>query len=167
MKFTVTQSVAVPPARAIAAYGSADFYDVRDQEGDVGVRGVVDRKESDDRVRIDVRFAFTGSVSGAVRAVVDPEKMTWVTKIELVPDLARATWDVVPDHYPSLLSASGMHRFEPAGDGPAGTTVHVEGELTVHVPFVGGTVERAIVTGLRTYIEEEVASLATWGGEAP
>jgi len=57
---------------------------------------------------------------------------------------------------PDRLTASGTYRFEEGPDGPASTLVRVEGDLKVRVPLVGGTVERVIVSGLRSYIEAEV-----------
>ena len=75
-----------------------------------------------DRVLLEVRFAFTGSVSPAVRAVVDPGKMSWITRTELLLAEGRSSWTVLPDHYPDRLSASGTYRFEEGGG-----TRHVRG----------------------------------------
>ena len=106
-----------------------------------------------------MRFAFTGSVSPAVRAVVDPAKMSWITRTEVRPAEARTDWAVLPDHYPDRLSASGSYRFEPGTTGRPARSSSVEGDLKVHVPIVGRSVERVIVSGLARYIEDEVASI--------
>ena len=113
---------------------------------------------------LEVRFAFTGSVSPAVRAVVDPAKMSWVTRTEIVPAEHRSSWTVVPDHYPDRLRASGTYRFEAGDDGPDSCTVAVDGDLKVRVPLVGGSVEKVIVGDLHAYIADEVAGIAGWGG---
>jgi Protein of unknown function (DUF2505) len=164
VKFAVGQAVAVPPARAMAAYGSPAFYEGRPARDNIEVREVVHHEDAGDRVLLEVRFAFTGSVSAAVRAVIDPAKMTWITRTELLPALARSSWVVVPDHYPDRLSASGSYRFEEGDAGPDSTEVEVEGELKVHVPIVGRSVERVIVSSLRAYIAEEVAGIPGWDG---
>ena len=164
MKISIRQAVAVPPARAVAAYGSPAFYQGRPRRDDIEVVEVVRHDDSGARVLIEVRFAFTGSVSPAVRAVIDPAKMSWVTRTEVRPDEARTVWEVLPDYYPDRLSASGGYRFEPGADGPANTVVSVDGELKVHVPIVGRSVERVIVSDLRAYIEEEVSSIPDLGG---
>ena len=122
MKITIRQAVAVPPARAIAAYGSPAFYEGRPIRDDIAVLEVVRHDDSGDRVLLEVRFAFTGSVSPAVRAVIDPAKMSWITRTEIHPDEARSDWVVLPDHYPDRLSASGTYRFEPGDDGPGSTS---------------------------------------------
>ena len=164
MKFAVRQAVAVPPARAMAAYGSPAFYEGRPARDDIAVRGVVRHEAAGDRILVEVRFAFTGSVSSAVRAVVDPGKMSWITQTEILLGEGRSSWVVLPDHYPDRLSASGTYRFEEGDTGPASTDVEVEGDLKIRVPIVGRSVERVIVSDLRAYIADEVAGIGDWTG---
>jgi hypothetical protein len=164
VKFAVRQAVAVPPARAIAAYGSPAFYEGRAARDDIAVREVVRHDATDDRILLEVRFAFTGSVSPAVRAVVDPGKMSWITRTEILLSEDRSSWVVLPDHYPDRLSASGVYRFEEGDDGPGTCDVEVEGDLKVRVPIVGRSVEKVIAGDLRAYIVDEVIGIADWEG---
>jgi hypothetical protein len=164
VKFAIRQVVAVPPDRAMAAYGSPDFYKVRPERDDIAVREVVRHEDAGDRIVLEVRLAFTGSLSPAVRAVVDPAKMSWITRTEILPAEARSSWVVLPDYYPDRLSASGAYRFDEGDGGPGTTDVEVEGDLKIRVPIVGRSVERVIVSGLRAYIADEVAGIADWGG---
>jgi len=159
VKIAIRQAVAVPPARAVAAYGTPSFYVGRPGRDDIAMVEVVRHDDLGERVLIEVRFAFTGSLSPAVRAVIDPAKMSWVTRTEVWPAEARTSWVVLPDHYPDRLSASGSYRFEEGDDGPDSTIVHVEGDLRVRVPLVGRSVERVIVTDLRQYIRDELAGI--------
>jgi hypothetical protein len=164
VKFATRQAVAVPPARAMAAYGSPAFSEGRPERDNIAVRDVVRHEATADRVLLEVRFAFTGSVSPAVRAVVDPAKMSWITRTEILLAEDRSSWVVLPDHYPDRLSASGVYRFE-VGDGGLGTCdVEVEGDVKVRVPLVGRSVEKVIVGDLRAYIADEVAGIAGWKG---
>jgi Protein of unknown function (DUF2505) len=162
VKFSIRQAVAVPPARAVAAYGTPAFYEGRPARDDIEVREVVRHQDTGDRVLLEVRFAFTGSVSPAVRAVVDPTKMSWITRTELVPAERRSSWTVLPDHYPDRLQASGTYRFGDGEAGPGTCEVEVEGDLRVRVPIVGRSVEKVIVGDLRAYIADEVAGIAGW-----
>jgi len=164
VKFSMQQAVAVPPARAMAAYGSPAFYQGRSARDDIAVREVVGREASGDRIMLKVRFAFTGSVSPAVRAVVDPAKMSWITQTEILLAEGRSSWVVLPDHYPDRLSASGVYRFEEGDAGPGTCDVEVEGDLKVRVPIVGRSVEKVIVGDLQAYIADEVAGIAHWEG---
>ncbi len=146
----------------MAAYGSADFYDGRPTRDDIAVREVVHREATGDRIVLEVRFAFTGSVSSAVRAVVDPQKMSWITQTEILLVERRSSWVVLPDHYPDRLSAAGTYRFEEGDGGPGTTEVEIEGELKIRVPIVGRSVEKVIVNDLQAYIADEVAGIADW-----
>ena len=98
-----------------------------------------------------VRWRFTAPLSPAVRAVIDPTRLSWVQ--ESNHDLVRRTvrFRMVPDHYPDRLTCTGEYRFEADG---AGSARVVEGDLRVKAPFVARTVEQAIVSGL----EEQLAS---------
>ena len=163
MRFAFRQAVAVTPARALAAYGSPAFYEGRPTRDDIEVVEVVGHEGSGSRVLIEVRYAFRGSLSPAVRAVVHQDKMSWVTRTEVLAAEARSRWVVLPDHYPDRLTASGEFHFEPGPDGPDTTVVAVDGELKVHVPVVGRSVERVIVDGLKSYLVDEVATIPQWG----
>jgi len=159
VKIAVAAPVAVAPAEVVAAYGSPTFYEGRAAREDIAVLGVVDHEDYGSRVVLEVHFAFVGSVSGAVRRVIDPTKMSWITRTELFPEERRSTWEVLPDHYPDRLTASGSYRFDEGTDGPSSTVVRVDGDLKVRVPLVGGSVERVIVSGLESYIKGEVQDI--------
>jgi hypothetical protein len=159
MRFSIDQNVAVAPEVAIAAYGNPAFYEGRPERDNISVLEVVRHEDTGARVLIEVRFKFSGSVSSAVRAIVDPHKMVWITRTEILVDEQRTTWKVLPDHYPDRLTSQGTYQFTPGPGGSDSTLVKVEGDLKVHVPIVGRTVERVIVSGLRSYIGAEVKSI--------
>jgi hypothetical protein len=160
VKFATTQAVAVPPSRAMAAYGSAAFYEGREARDHIEVLEVVRHEDTGSRLLMEVRFAFRGPISPAVQRVIDHNKMTWITRNEIRPDEARADWQVLPDHYPDRLKSSGVYTFDagPGGDEES-SVVGIEGELKVHVPLLGKSVERVIVSGLRKYFEAEVLTI--------
>ena len=163
MKFATTQAVAVPPATAMAAYGTPAFYEGRPVRDHIEVLEVVRHEDTGARVLMEVRFAFRGPISPAVQRVIDRNNMSWITRNEIRPDEARADWQVLPDHYPDRLNATGVYTFEPGADGPDGagssSLVGIEGDLKVHVPLLGKSVERVIVSGLRKYFEAEVLTI--------
>jgi hypothetical protein len=157
VRFSIDQDVAVTPEVALAAYANPSFYEGRPPRDNISVVEVVSHEDTGSRILIEVRFKFTGSVSSAVRAVVDPNKMSWITRTEVRPQERITNWKVLPDHYPDRLTGSGNYLF--SGRGAESTTIKVEGEFKVHVPIVGRTVERVIVSGLRSYIAAEVTGI--------
>jgi hypothetical protein len=158
VRFTLDQRVDVAPDVAVAAYANPAFFEGRAPRDNISVLEVPRCVRSGDRVELEVRFRFTGAVSSAVRAVVDPKKMTWVTRSDIDLGAGRSQWKIVPDHYPDRLSGSGTYVFV-AGPGAGSTVVTLDGELKVHVPLLGRTVERVIVSGLRSYFGAEVKSI--------
>jgi hypothetical protein len=159
VKFSIDQAVPVDPDRAATAYATPAFYEGRAPRDNISVLEVAHYASDGDRVSLDVRFRFSGAVSGAVRAVVDPKKMCWVTQHRIDLAARHDEWTIVPDHYPDRLSGRGQYRFAEGADGADSAVVTLEGELSVHVPLVGRTVERVIVSGLRSYFGAEVTSI--------
>ena len=159
MNFSFDRDIGVSARTALRAYSSPSFYEGRETVDNVAVLEVVDHRDNGDTVLIAVRFKFTGSVSSAVKAIVDPDKMSWVTRTEVFIDEGRTNWVVLPDNYPDRLTGTGSYHFNEGAQGPDSTVIRVEGDLRVHVPIVGRTVERVIVSGLRSYIAAEVKSL--------
>jgi hypothetical protein len=144
----------------MAAYGSPAFYEGRQVRDHIEVLEVVRHEDTGTRLVMEVRFAFRGPISPAVQRFIDRNKMTWITHNEIRPDEARADWHVLPDHYPDRLAASGVYTFDPGpGDDGTSTVVGIEGDLKVHVPLFGKSVEKVIVSGLRNYFEAEVLTI--------
>ena len=85
--------------------------------------------------------------------------MTWITRTEISVPQRVSNWQVLPDHYPDRLKGSGTYTFKDGSDGPDSSVVTLAGELKVRVPLVGGTVERVIVNGLKSYFSAEVQGL--------
>jgi hypothetical protein len=160
VKFSTTQAVAVPPSRAMAAYGSPAFYEGRGVRDHIEVLEVVRHEDTGSRLLMEVRFAFRGPISPAVQRFIDHNKMTWITRNEIRPDEARADWVVLPDHYPDRLKSAGVYTFDAGPDGAGeSSVVGIEGDLKVHVPLLGKSVEKVIVSGLRNYFEAEVLTI--------
>jgi Protein of unknown function (DUF2505) len=159
VRFSINQSVAVTPAMAVAAYANPVFYGDRPPSGDISLVEVVSHEDSGSTALIEIRYRFTGSVSSAVKAVIDPTKISWVTRTEIDKDRCRTTFTVLPDHYPDRLDCSGSFVFASGDAGPDSTLITIEGDLKVHVFLVSRSAEQLIVKGLRAYLEAEVATL--------
>ena len=76
------------------------------------------------------------------------------------------TFRIVPDAYAGLLRCAGTVTVRAddagrAGDGEGSRRV-TEADLEVTVPFVGGSVERAIVSGLRDHAVAEARVVNDW-----
>lgn len=160
MRFTIEQRLEAPLERVEAALVDPAYLERLQSLPKLGRPTLVDRREDGDVVHQAVRYAFVGELSAAVRRVVDPQRLTWVEEATVDRTTHVTTWRIVPDHYGHLLRAHGTFLLEP--DGGGATRRVAEGELKVSVPFVGGKVEQAIVSGLREHAALEQDVLEEW-----
>jgi hypothetical protein len=125
----------------------------------LGSADVVGHSRAGDVVSVQVRYLFQAELSGAVTKVVDPTKLTWVEESECNLAAHHTVCAIKPDNYANLLSGEYEATVTAAGDGSLRT---VTGTLKVHVPLVGGKVERAIVGGLKENATAQTSLLADW-----
>ena len=142
-----------------AAYADPDLYAELGDLGPLGGAEVVDHAVDGDVVHLSVRWRFTGQLSGAVTAVVDPKRLTWVQVDEHDLERHEVRWQLRPDHYADRLQASGTYRFVTAA---GGTERRTDGQVKVRVPLVGGRVESALVSGLGEHLDDEVPVVERW-----
>ncbi|MGE3620785.1 MAG: DUF2505 family protein [Acidimicrobiia bacterium] len=146
MRFEVQQSFGADADAVARAYADPELYGALTDLPGLGRPEVVDHRARGGTVHLDVRWRFTGALSPAVTAVVDPDRLSWIERS--VHDLeARTTRiELHPDHYADRLRCSAQAEVVP--DGP-GARRSVHGDLRVRALLVAGAVERAIVSGLR------------------
>ena len=165
MHFDFTQRFQADIADVADAFCDPGYYEALAASPKLGTPEVLTRSVDGDRVVMRVRYRFAGELSSAARAVLDPDKLTWVE--ESTHDLAThaVTFVLKPDHYADRFSAKGSYRFEvdPADDGA--TIRSAQGDVKVRAPLVASAVERAIISGLKEHLlEEETLLVGFLGG---
>jgi hypothetical protein len=161
VKFRIEQRITAPLSAVEAALLDREFIAETASLPKLGSPEVLEQTRDGDRVHQRIRYRFTAELSSAVTRVIDPAKLTWVddTRYDLTSHTARHR--ILPDNYADRLQASYDVALEPLGDS---TRRVATGELTVHVPLVGGRVERAIVSGLEEHATAEAELLGRWVG---
>ena len=162
MRFTIEQRFSAPLDRVEAALVDPAYLEQLSALPKLGRPTLLERREDGGLVHQSVRYAFVGDLNAAVRRVVDPKRLTWVEEATTDLDTHVTTWRIVPDHYANLLRSHGTFRLEAVAGDVDGTRRTAEGELKVSVPFVGGRVEQAIVSGLREHAALEQDVLEEW-----
>lgn len=154
MKFRIQQRFTGTPDDVARAYADPDLYVALQQLPKPSKPDVVSHAVDGDVVTLEVRYRFAGELSSAARAVIDPNRLTWVERS--IHDLSArvTTFTMLPDHYADRFRCSGTYRFEAA---EPGTLRHGDGDLRVKVLLVAGPVEGAIVSGLKEHLIDEVA----------
>lgn len=163
MKFKIEQPIMCAMSSVEEAYLQPEFYARLGELDTIGAPEVL-KMAPDERdpevIQLQVRYCFTGNLSSAARAVIDPRKLTWVDHTELDKKLHEMRFRMVPDHYQDRLECHGRHRFESSPG--SRTTQIMEGEIEVRFPLVGGAVERAIIDGLKKNLVAEASIIQQW-----
>jgi hypothetical protein len=159
VQFSIEQTFELPLATVEDAYLDPSFLARMGDIPKLGRPQLLRTATDGPRVTQEVRYAFNGDVSSAVRRVVDPAKLTWVVVSTTDRSTHRTDFQIRPDNYANLLRCQGAYTLTDRG----ATTVRVQsGEIRVGVPLVGGKVERVIVSGWEDTAAAEVELLTEW-----
>lgn len=159
MRFRIEQRLPASVEAVEAALIDPTFLDELARLPRLGRPELVADQRDGDLVEREIRYRFAGELSGAVTAVVDPDRLTWIEESQLDRTTHVTQWVIRPDHYADRLRCSGTFTLIADGEG---TRRVAEGELKVSFPLVGGRVERAIVSGMEDHAEAEAAALIAW-----
>jgi hypothetical protein len=156
VRFEVVQPIRAKRKVVVRAVANPLLYQSMGKSKTLSAPQVLDRSENADSVRLRIRYGFAGDLSRAARAILDPQKMTWVVVLDVDLDDYTAQFEMVPDHYKDRLKSSGTYRFEKTD----GATVQImEGDLKVNAPLVAGAVERVIVNGLKEHMADQAKAI--------
>jgi hypothetical protein len=161
MNFEIDPRVVALPAAVGAALVDPGFIAATADLPKVGGAKLLDQKRDGTRIHQRIRYRFTGELSSAVTAVVDPDRLTWVDESDHDLTTHQSDHRIVPDHYQDRLRASYAQQLEPDGDANRTRRV-ISGAMKVKVLLVGGKVEGAIVSGLKEYAVAEAELLTRW-----
>jgi hypothetical protein len=160
MHFRLEQSLTADLETVQEAYVDRDLLACLADLPKLGGAELLDQHDDGTLVHQRVRYAFTGQLSSAVTAVVDPNKLTWVEDSTLDRRTHETTFRIVPDHYADRLECAGRFLLEAIDE--ATTRRILDADLRVRFPLVGGRVERAIVAGLADHARAEETVVNRW-----
>jgi hypothetical protein len=118
---------------------------------------VLAAEDDGDTVRLDLRYAYTGSIDPMAKRFLGGGDLTWRQELRLDRTSGSGSLHFAADADPKKLHGKASFRFEAAADG--GTRRSLQGELVVSIPLVGGMAERAIVPGVLERLDLEAAAL--------
>jgi hypothetical protein len=162
VKFTIAQEFDASVTELCSALVDPEYLAQLGKLPGIGTPSTESRAVEGTIVRYEMRFSFNGNLPSAVTRVIDPKKLTWLEKTSVDTAEATATFAMVPDHYQTFFRCTGSWAL--TSSRPGKTTRTITGDLKVNspVPFVGGQVERAIVSGLRERLAKEPAAYSAW-----
>jgi hypothetical protein len=155
VRFTAEQRFTLADADAVArAFADPELFTGYPAGPRLAAPEIVSHRAEGDIVEQELRYRFTGDLSAAVRAVVDPTRLSWVERSRHDLAARTTTFELRPDHYADRLRCSGTVTVQPEGEGCRRTVL---GDLKVRVALVAGTVERTLVGDLQDHLRAEVA----------
>ncbi|HET8931452.1 MAG TPA: DUF2505 family protein [Acidimicrobiales bacterium] len=157
MKSTDAQTIDASAEAAVLVLADPRFYLHRESSESIDAIELVDHLVDEDRVRLQIRFAFTGQLNAAARAILDPDRLTWIQSTEHDLATGRVVFTILPDHYRDRIRCRGRYRIAPDGDGTSKRIVATE--LHVKAPLVAGQVERVLMDGLRNELEAQARAI--------
>ena len=161
MQFTVNEKIAAPRDGVVAALGDPGYYtSLGDASSSVRAPELLSSSSDGGSLRVRVRYAFAGTITGPAARVVDVDKLSWVIETDYDTTSHTGTLVVVPDHYQGMLRCRGTLTL---AESSAGTTVEtVTGRLECRIPLLSGVAERAIYGGFTRQLQLEAEALAAW-----
>lgn len=163
MRIHVEQRLPAPPDDVQAALIDPAYLARLAELPKLGTPELLAQDRADGIVRQRARYQFAGELNAAVRRVVEPRRLTWVEVVTVDLERRHTDWHIEPDHYGSLLRASGTVRLEDGSGGQGKSTRRIADlDLRVNFPVVGGKVERAIASGLEEHAALEEDALVAW-----
>ena len=160
MEFTVTETIAAPRGDVVRALADPGYYaSLATASSSVRPPELLSADAGGGTLRVRVRYAFAGTITGPAAMVVDVDKLSWVIETDFDTTSHAGTLVVVPDHYDGMLRCRGTLTLTQSG---VATVETVAGRLEVKVPLVSGAAEKAIFGGFTRQLGLEAAALAAW-----
>jgi hypothetical protein len=166
MRFELVQRLNAPIDVVEDTLVDPDFIEELGRLPKLGQPQLLEQRDTGETVWQRVRYAFTGNLSSAARAIIDPAKLTWVE--ESTQDRRTHTTSITirPDYYGGMFESSGSITLqsEPSDQTTVRTAI---GDVIIRMPIVGPRVEAAIISGLREHAELEAETLNRWVASPP
>lgn len=160
MKSTDTQQIDAALDATAQVLADPRFYLSRTSDEAIQAVELVDHRVDDELVELRIRYAFTGDLNAAARAILDPDKLTWVQATTHHLSTGRVSFELLPDNYPDRMRCRGRYRLT-AHDG-ACTIRTVATELHIRAPLVAAQVERVLMDGFRRELESQAVAVPAY-----
>jgi len=156
--FVIEQTYAADPDDVARAYTESDLYELIGKTSSRARLELLARTVDDvGKVFLQIRYRFAGDLSSAARAMLDPEKLSWVEHSTHEVARRHVDYRLVPDNYADRFRVSAKCTTR---RGPYGGAIRtIEGSVRVKAPLVARAVEKAIVSGLREHLASEATAV--------
>ena len=157
-----THSVTYPASfeKVISTNFSEEFLVSLTGLSDVGVPELTEFSEDEATLKAVTSWAYTGQLDPMARALLKNKDLTWVQTTTIDKASKLGTIDTVYMEGSIPGSCEAAISYTDNGDGT--TTRNLDGKIFVKIPVVGATVEKRLVDGINSRLEEEAQHLITF-----
>lgn len=122
-------------------------------------RVLVSRDDSGGRIRRVVRVAPERELPGAVAKLLGTTRLEYTETIDYTWGSGRGTWSTQMAVMTDKVDSRGTFGFVASG---TAVTRIIEGDVTVRVPLIGGTIEKAVVSEVCTGYDKAAEFTRQW-----
>lgn len=159
MRLDAEHTFAAPPDEVVDAMVDPGFAAQLVALPDVGDVEVIGSGGEGARRWLSVRMVYGGSLDPIAARILGSSTPSWIQTYRLDRAEAAGELEISPEHHGSLLTCRARIAFSAQADG---TLRSLRGELSVHVPLVGGKAERSLAPAIVRRIDVEADLLARW-----
>jgi hypothetical protein len=157
VKLLVRHPFSCSPEAFWDLYWSPEYDQALDADSEVRRELVVQRDEAGVIYRR-VKFIPNKDLPGPIAALIGTPKFTYEQDNWFDRSKSQIRWVVLPGFLQGKFDAAGTLTVKAT---PAGCELVVEGDFTVHVRFVGGQIEKAVVSQVEQSYERLAAATRT------
>ena len=144
MHFTVEHDLPAAPDVVAQMLFDPAFHH-QHQLPDLAIPEVVDASSSGSKHALRLRYEYLGHLDPIAKKVIGGRKLTWLQ--DMTFDTATGSGSITfrPRPIPAACTVTPRSTLTARGDA---SHLHIEGDLHVRVPLIGGRAENAIVPGV-------------------
>lgn len=120
-----------------------DGFDQMMQRGSTVERELLEQREEDGVIVRRVRFTPQRELPGPAAKLLGSSKLIYEQENRWDPAASKMSWRVIPTVLPGKLDAQGTFVVNAI---PGGCEQVVDGDISVNVRFIGGQIEKAVVS---------------------
>jgi len=127
-------------------------------------RTLISREVKDGKIRRVVKVAPDREIPAPAAKVLGAAKIEYTETVEYVLGSGQAQWSTLSSVMTDKVDSRGTVRFAQTGDDVVRS---VDGDVTVKIPFLGGTVEKFIVSDVEKSYDKAAAFTRSWLAKHP
>ncbi|MEX0767229.1 MAG: DUF2505 domain-containing protein [Microthrixaceae bacterium] len=156
MRFTEEQEWSASAEDVLAVYLSADFWTGLKNLSATSSPEVLDITKNSTTAVVRLHYVLAVDLPKEASRFIDPNDVAWVEETTWSLPAMTAQVRFLADQASGLLKASASADL--AQHGPSALR-SIRGEVKVHIPLLGGRVEKVIVQGVQDHLREEAVAV--------